>query len=55
MQKTIFIALAGLVGDSLAVLAFGIRGETVWRDVSLRNDGGQPDRLSNNRRGVLSD
>ena len=41
--------------DSLAVLAFGIRGEAVCRDVPLGNDGGQPDRLSNNRRSVLSD
>ena len=30
----------GLGRYSLAVLAFGICGETVWRDFSLGNDGG---------------
>jgi len=41
-------------GNPLALLAGGIRGQTVWRDVSMGDDGGQPDWLPRDRRGVLS-
>jgi len=41
--------------DAVEVLAVGARGAAVWRNVSVGNDDGQPDRVLCNRCGVLSD
>jgi hypothetical protein len=40
--------------DSIALLAIGIRDQTVWRDISVGNDRSEPDWLFSNWRHVVS-